>query len=182
MIKQHNDIQEILITSKQIQNSIARLAVKLNKDYANKEPIVIGILKGCFPFFSDLFTKLTCDPIADFVIYSSFGGQMQAMTEPKLILNTASNIANRHVIVVDEIVDSAKTLDSFVKLLKQRGPASIKVVTLLDKKAGRKVNFVPEYSCFDVPNKFLVGYGLDYVEKYRNLPYVGILKESTYNK
>ncbi|MDR1991616.1 MAG: hypoxanthine phosphoribosyltransferase [Mycoplasmataceae bacterium] len=174
----HKDIKRILIDNKTIKQAIRKLAIKINNDYEDKAPILIGVLKGCLPFYNELFLQLTCDPIMDFMIVSSYSGVNSQNI--KIVADLRQNIANRHVIIVEDIVDTGKTLAKVIEILKLRKPASIKVTCLLDKPNCRINAFQPDYICFKIKHVFAVGYGLDYNEKYRNLPYVGELKQQLY--
>jgi hypoxanthine phosphoribosyltransferase len=174
------DVKRILIDNQTIKQSISKLATKINKDYKNKSPILVGVLKGCLPFYNELFLQLTCDPMMDFMIVSSYAGTKSQNI--KIVADLRQNIVGRHVIIIEDIVDTGKTLNRVMEILKLRNPASIKVACLLDKPSCRVNAFQPDYTCFKIKPVFAVGYGLDYNEKYRNLPYIGELKESIYAK
>ena len=176
----HHDIQRILINNQTIKSAIHKLSIKINRDYKNKKTILVGILKGCLPFYNELFLQLTCDPTMDFMIVSSYAGV--SSQNIKIVADLRQNIAKRHVIIVEDIIDTGKTLKKVTKILKLRKPASIKVACLLDKPSCRINNFKLDYACFQIEPVFAVGYGLDYNEQYRNLPYIGELKKSIYNK
>ncbi|MDR0674937.1 MAG: hypoxanthine phosphoribosyltransferase [Mycoplasmataceae bacterium] len=176
----HKDVHRILISNRTIKQAVHKLALKINKDYKHKKPILIGILKGCLPFYNELFLQLTCDPIMDFMIVSSYIGTNSHNI--KIVADLRQNIVGRHVIIVEDIVDTGKTLKRVIEILKLRKPTSIKVACLLDKPNGRINNFEPNYTCFKIDPVFAIGYGLDYNEHYRNLPYIGELKKSIYVK
>jgi hypoxanthine phosphoribosyltransferase len=176
----HKDVQRILINNRTIKQAVHKLATKINKEYKTKQPIVIGVLKGCLPFYNELFLQLTCDPTMDFMIVSSYVGV--SSHNIRIVADLRQNIIGRHVIIIEDIVDTGKTLKKVTEILKLRKPASIKVMCLLDKPSCRITNFKPNYSCFQIGPEFVVGYGLDYKEKYRNLPYIGVLKKSIYAK
>jgi hypoxanthine phosphoribosyltransferase len=178
-IKMDHRIKRILISHNEITNKIAHLANKLNKEYKNKKPIVIGVLKGCLPFYNELFLKLTCDPIMDFMVVSSYRGHHKVST-PKIVTDLRQDINGRHIIIVEDIIDTGETLQSIKEVLRLRKPKSIKIICLIDKPAHRTVNLKVDHACFQIPNVFIVGYGLDYHEYLRNLPYIGELKESVY--
>jgi hypoxanthine phosphoribosyltransferase len=178
---QDSRIEKILYTNSQIRNKIKKLAVVLNHEYKHKNPILVGILKGCLPFFNELFMQLTCDPIADFMVVSSYRDSTKAVTMPKIVTDLRQNIYKRHVIIVEDIIDSGETIKSLNEILCSRKPQSLKIACLLDKSASHKVKLDVDYACFkNVPSKFVVGFGLDYAEKMRNLPYIGILKKTVY--
>ncbi|MFI3251953.1 MAG: hypoxanthine phosphoribosyltransferase [bacterium] len=174
-----NDIKKVLVSEKQIDEITSALANQLNKDYANKEVLVIGMLKGGIPFMMDLIKKIEIQIEIDFMQTSSYhGGTESDSLVFKKDIDT--NIENKHVLIVDDIVDTGKTLTLIIDMLSKRNAASIEIVTLLDKPEGRTVVLEPKYIGTTIPKEFVVGYGLDYDEKYRNLPYIGVLKEEIY--
>ncbi|MDR3330025.1 MAG: hypoxanthine phosphoribosyltransferase [Mycoplasmataceae bacterium] len=179
-MKLHKDIESILITKEQIENSSQKVANYLNKKYKNKHPIVLGILKGCIPFYNEVFSRLTCDPIMDFMIVSSYSGVHSSNI--KIVADLRQNIQGRHIIIVEDIIDTGKTLHKLIEILSTRKPASIEIVCLVDKPHARAIEVKIGYACFEIPHKFVVGFGLDYNEGYRYLPYVGVLKKSIYAK
>lgn len=144
--------------------------------------MLVGILKGVVPFFGHLVVNIKIDMTIDFMAYSSYHGNVVATTEPTIVMDLKNDIKGKDVIVVEDIVDSGRTLSTIVKMLKKRNPKSLKVLTLADKKDARRVKFDPDYTIFQVPSKYIVGFGFDYDEQMRNLPYIGILKEEIYNK
>lgn len=174
------DIKEILVTEEQIQNRVEELAKQLSDEYREKNPLMIGVLKGAVPFFADLVKRMDIFLEIDFMAVSSYGAATRSSGVVKIMKDLDTIIEGRHVIVVEDIVDSGLTLSYLIDLLQRRKPKSLKVVTLLDKPARRSVNLVPDYTGFTVPDEFVVGYGLDYAERYRNLPYVGVLKPKVY--
>jgi hypoxanthine phosphoribosyltransferase len=176
----HKDVQRILKSNETIKQAVRKLATQINRDYKNKKPILIGILKGCLPFYNELFLQLTCEPTMDFMIVSSYAGTHSQNI--KIVADLRQNIAKRHILIIEDIVDTGKTLKKVTEILKLRKPASIKVACLLDKPKCRINNFKPDYICFKIDPVFAVGYGLDYNENYRNLPYIGELKKSIYDK
>lgn len=171
-------VEKILLTTEEIQKGIIEAAKWVDKTYQNKELVLVGLLKGCLPFFGQMISHITIDCLVDFMTVSSFQGKTYGVTEPKISHNISENITNKHVLLVDEIIDSALTL-KYVKeyLMKNFNPASVEIISLLDKPAGRKVDLKPAYRCFEIENKFVVGYGCDYEGKLRNLPYVGVFKQ-----
>lgn len=181
MSKFDNVIKKILITEKELHQGIQKAANWVNLNYENRVPILLGILKGCIPFFGSLLPKLTISCKTDFMAISSFKGEIKAQSEPEIILDMTENIKGEDVLIVEDIIDTARSLKKVVELLKLRGAKSVKILTLLDKKAGRAVELDADFSCFEIPNVFIVGFGLDYKEKYRNIPFIGILKEEIYS-
>lgn len=179
MIK-HPDIEEIFITHEQIVNKCQELGAIISSDYAGKVPILVGLLKGCVPFMSELIKHITTYMQIDFMDVSSYAGT-QTTGKVHILKDLSEDITGRDVIIVDDIIDTGLTLHEVREILQQRGAKSIEVVTLIDKPEGRKINtVVPKYIGYNIPKKFVVGFGLDYNELYRNLPYIGILKESVY--
>lgn len=174
-----NDIKEILVSKEQIQEICVRLGKQISEDYKGKELVVVGMLKGGMPFMMDLIKNIDIPMIMDFMQISSFHGGTVA-TNLVFKKDIETNVHNKHVIIVDDIVDSARTIAEVMRLFETRKVASIEVACLLDKPSGRMVEFQPKYVGAIVPDAFVVGYGLDYQEYYRNLPFVGVLKEDVY--
>ncbi len=175
-------VERVLFTNKEIINGIKKAANWIDKNYKGKNPLLVGILKGVVPFFGHLVVNIKINMSIDFMAYSSYHGNVVATTKPIIVMDLKNDIKGRDVIIIEDIVDSGRTLSAIVKMLKKRNPRSLKVLTLADKKDVRKVKFHPDYSIFDVPSKYIVGFGFDYDEQMRNLPYIGILKEEIYNK
>lgn len=173
-------IKEVLITEEQINERISKAAEWINKEYVGKEPIIVGILKGCIPFIGKLIPQITVDVKLDFLAISSFKGGITAATEPEIITDLKFEVKDQDIILVEDIVDTGRTIKKVMELLQARGAKSIKLVTLVDKKAGRKVELEADFVCWDIPLVFIVGFGLDYKEIMRNLPYIGVLKEEVY--
>lgn len=182
MYNMYDDLQEILYSKEQIAERISQVAAVLDKEYEDKNPVLICILKGCAPFFTDLIRAMKIPLQIDFMAISSYGAGSTSSGQVKMNKDLDKSIENRHVIIVEDIMDSGHTLFYLKNMLSQRYPASIKICALLDKAARREVDMTPDYKCFEVGNEFIVGYGLDYAEKYRNLPEIGILKRSIYEK
>ena len=173
-----NDIKKILVTQEEIEQIVARIGKQISNDYEGKELIVIGMLKGGLPFMMDLIKHINIPISIDFMQISSYNG-----TESSTILfkkDIESQVCNKHVIIVDDIIDTGRTIMEVQKIFANRHVKSIEFACLLDKPAGRCVNYQPKYIGTTVPNEFVVGYGLDYNEYYRNLPYIGVLKEEKY--
>ena len=177
-----NDIKEVLISEQQIIAKCEELGKILSKDYEGKKPLFVGFLKGCVPFMAELMKHISIPMEFDFMDVSSYFGTTSSSGQVKIIKDLDTNIENRHVLIVEDIVDTGITIKQIIPLLLTRKPSSIEVITLLDKPSGRKVDLVPKYYGFTVPKVFLVGFGLDYNQLYRNLPFVGVLKEEVYSK
>ena len=178
----YNDLEKILFTEEQIQTRIKEIAAQIDKDYAGETPVVVGILKGCFMFFADLVRQMKTNIEIDFMSISSYGNNTKSSGEVKMIKDLDRTIEGRHVIIIEDIIDTGYTLKYLMTTLSARNPKSIKLCTLLDKKSRREVDIKPDYVCFDVGDEFVLGYGLDYAQLYRNLPVIGVLKESVYKK
>ena len=177
------DIQEILLTEEQIRNRIKELGEILTAEYEGKNPVVVGVLKGVAVFYADMIRQIKVPCQMDFMWISSYAGTHYT-GNMMVRQDLSSDIKDRHVLILEDIFDTGNSLDFTVKHLLSRGPASLKICTLLDKPERRnpRVTLKADYTGFTIPNHFVVGYGLDYDEKYRNLPYVGILKPEVYEK
>ncbi|MCP3797356.1 hypoxanthine phosphoribosyltransferase [Paenibacillus sp. CH40] len=175
-----NDIQEILISEEEIQSKIKELGAQLSVKYAGKNPLVICVLKGAFIFMADLVKTITVPLELDFMAVSSYGASTKSSGIIKIIKDLDASVEGRDVLIVEDIIDSGLTLTHLIELLKNRNANSVCVVTLFDKPARRTVNLEADYTGFTLPDAFVVGYGLDYAEHYRNLPYIGILKPEIY--
>ena len=176
------DIAFVIKSEEEIAARVAELADALNKQYKDKDPVFIGVLKGSFIFMADLMRKidLYCD--IDFMAVSSYGSGSVTSGQIKITKDLTLDIKGRHVVVIEDILDSGLTLDYLKKYLMTKEPASLSVCALLDKKARRQVDVGVDLIGFNIPDAFAVGYGLDYAQKYRNLPYIGVLKPSVYSK
>lgn len=179
----HNDIEKILLSEQQIQARIQELGEVLTKEYADKNPVIIGVLKGVVVFYADMIRHIQVPCQMDFMWLSSYAG---TDSTGKMLVrqDVSADIEGRHVLILEDIFDTGNSLEFTVNHLKKQNPASIKICTLLDKPERRRagVTLKADYVGFTIPNAFVVGYGLDYNEKYRNLPYVGILKPEVYAK
>lgn len=175
----HPDIERVLISEEDIQAKIAGIAAEINRDYEGRSPVLIGILKGSVLFLSDLMKRLSLDCSVDFMCVSSYEGD-KSTGVVRLILDLRESIEGKDIIVVEDIIDTGLTLGYLKQNLLTRKPRSLEVVSLLDKPDARKVRIEPKYHGFQIPNEFVVGYGLDFNERYRNLPYIGVLKPSAY--
>lgn len=176
------DIKKILVSEKEIIAKCKELGQILAKDYADKNPILVGILKGSIPFMAELMKHIDAHVETDYMVVSSYHGGTESSGTVKIIKDLDKSVAGRHIIFVEDIIDTGRTLKELKELFALRQAASIKIATLLDKPEGRVVEIEPDYTCFTIPNEFVVGFGLDYDENYRNLPYVGVLKEEVYTK
>ncbi|HFU4026215.1 TPA: hypoxanthine phosphoribosyltransferase [Streptococcus suis] len=174
------DIKKILITEEEIAAKAKEIGKILTEEYADKNPILIGILKGSIPFMAELIKHIDTHVETDYMVVSSYHGGTESSGTVKIIKDLDNSVAGRHILFVEDIIDTGRTLKELRELFEIRQPASIKIITLLDKPEGRVVEIDADYSCFTIPNEFVVGFGLDYNENYRNLPYVGILKEEVY--
>ena len=159
-----------------MQKKAQELGQAITNDYQNKQPLLIGVLKGCVVFFSDLIRNINLDCEIDFMALSSYGRSSVSSGEVKVIKDLSTSIQDRHIIIVEDIVDSGITLNYLINLLKLRGAKSVEICTLMDKPERRQREVYPKYKGFVIPNEFVVGYGLDYAEKYRHLPEVCVLK------
>ena len=176
-----NDIQEILFTKEQLDRRVSEIAEQINRDYADKDILLVSVLRGSFIFMADLARKITRPCRVDFMSVSSYGKGTSSSGQVQITKDLSEDISGLHVIVVEDILDSGNTLSYLLRILEQRHPASIRLCTLLDKPDRRKVEVAVHYSGFTIPDAFVVGYGLDYAERYRNLPYIGILKPEVYS-
>ncbi|MBO4852144.1 MAG: hypoxanthine phosphoribosyltransferase [Schwartzia sp.] len=176
-----DDLQSVLYTEEQIAKRVAELGAEITRDYEGKDPIVIGILKGAAPFTTDIIRQINTPLQLDFMIVSSYGAGTQSSGTVKIRKDADADIQGRHVIICEDIIDSGITMSNLFELLKTRKPASLKLCALLSKLARREVDVKIDYCGWEVPDEFLVGYGLDYAERYRNLPCIGILKPEIYS-
>ncbi len=175
------DIDRIIFTQQEIERCTDRIARQINADYANEPVIVISVLKGSVLFFSDIVKKLTVPCEIDFIAISSYGNTASS-GELRLKKDIDSDIRGKNVIIIEDILDTGKTLKSLCDLLKQRDPKTLKICVLLNKNVKKTCEISADYTGFEVDDAFVVGYGLDYAQKYRNLPYIGALKEEIWKK
>jgi len=176
----YNDLDGLLYTKEQLAEAVAELGKRITKDYEGKKPVMICILKGASVFFCDLIRQIDLPLEIDFMVVSSYGASTKSSGEVRLVKDLDRSVQGRDVILVEDIVDSGMTLSFLKKTMLGRGAASLKIATLLDKPARRRVELDADYSCFNIPDAFVVGYGLDYNETYRNLPDIGILSPRIY--
>ncbi|MBZ2174580.1 hypoxanthine phosphoribosyltransferase [Schnuerera sp. xch1] len=174
-------VKEVLLTEDEIQVRIKELGKQITEDYKGKNLILIGILKGAVIFMSELVKNIDMPILMDFMAVSSYGKSSTSTGIVRIIKDLDYSVEDMHILVVEDIIDTGLTLSYLTDNLKKRGPKSVKIVTLLDKPERREVNVHVDYSGFNIPDEFVVGYGLDYAEQYRNLPYVAALKEEIYN-
>ena len=177
----HHEIEEVLISEEEIQNKCAEIGRQLTAEYEGKFPLVIGVLKGATLFMSDLARSIETHVELDFMDVSSYGSGMRSTGEVKIIKDLNAKVEGRDLLIVEDIIDSGLTLSYLVDLFKYRKANSVKIVTLLDKPTGRAAKIKADIVGFEVPDEFVVGYGLDFDERYRNLPYIGVLKPEMYS-
>ncbi|EHJ55914.1 hypoxanthine-guanine phosphoribosyltransferase [Streptococcus urinalis FB127-CNA-2] len=176
------DIEKILFSEEDIIKETKKLGKQITEDYQGKNPLLVGVLKGSVPFIAELIKHIDTHVELDFMVVSSYHGGMSSSGEVKIIKDVDTNIEGRDVVFIEDIIDTGRTLLYLRDMFKYRKAKSVKIATLFDKPEGRVVDIDADYVCYDVPNEFIVGYGLDYAENYRNLPYVGVLKEEIYSK
>lgn len=176
----HDDVEHILFSPEQIQARVRELGAQIAADYDNKDPHLVTIVKGSIPFISDLMRAMDIPLSLDLLGVASYGAGTTSSGEVRLTKDLDESIEGRHVLVVEDIIDTGLTLAYVLRNLRQRSPASVKVVTFLDKPAGRGTPIEADYVGFTIPDAFVIGYGLDWNQRYRNLPYVGVLKRDVY--
>ena len=174
------DIQEVLFTEEQLARRVGELAHQITQDYQGREIVLISVLRGSFIFMADLMRSITLPCTVDFMAVSSYGAGTTSSGQVKITKDLSESIEGRDIIVVEDILDSGNTLSYLLRILQARHPASMKLCTLLDKPDRRIKPVHVDYSGFSIPDEFVVGYGLDFAEKYRNLPYIGVLKPCVY--
>lgn len=173
-------IERVLISRDELEKRVAELGAEITRDYAGKNLLVLGILKGAVPFMSDLIREIKLPLAYDFMALSSYGASTQSSGVVRILKDLERSVEDVHILITEDIVDTGLTLNYLKANLIARNPLSVKVATLLDKAARRQADIFPDYNGFSIPDEFVVGYGLDFNEKYRNLPYVGVLKEEAY--
>lgn len=177
-----NDILKILVTEEEIKQKVNELGAQISRDYEGKNLLLVSILKGSVVFMADLMRAITIPARIDFMAVSSYGSGVKTSGVVKIVKDLDLDLHGYDVLIVEDILDSGMTLNYIKGLLEQRGTRSIRIATLLDKPSRRKVDIKADYFCFDIPDEFVVGYGLDYDEKYRNFPSVGVLRPQVYEK
>ena len=175
-----SDIREVLITEDQIDKKVSELAEQISRDYQGKEPVLVCVLNGAVIFLSDLMRRLTIPCSVDFVAWSSYGKDTSSSGVFRILKDLEENVESQHVLIVEDIIDTGLTLHYLLDNIRTRRPASVKVAALLDKPSRRRVKVKADYLGFQVPDEFVVGYGLDYAQRYRNLPFIGVLKPEIY--
>lgn len=176
------DIEQILFSEEMLQKRVRELGEQISADYAGKEPVLVSVLRGSYIFMADLSRAIDQPCSIDFMAVSSYGKGTTSSGQVQITKDLSDDIEGKDIIVVEDILDSGNTLYYLLQILQARKPASIRLCTLLDKPDRRVRDIVADYSGFSIPDAFVVGYGLDYAEKYRNLPYIGILKPEVYSK
>ncbi|MGI5971273.1 MAG: hypoxanthine phosphoribosyltransferase [Oscillospiraceae bacterium] len=177
-----SDIKEILFSAERIAQRVEELGVMLMRDYKGKNPVFLGVLKGSFIFMADLIRHVDLECEVDFMSVSSYGSGTSTTGAVKILQDLRKDVEGRHVVIVEDILDSGVTLNYLIHYLKGRNPASVSICALLDKPSRRKAEIAADYVGFVCPDAFVVGYGLDYAEKYRNLPYIGVLRPEVYGE
>jgi hypoxanthine phosphoribosyltransferase len=175
-----HDMKEILFGKETIQGRVQELGQIITREYQGKIPVLVGILKGGVPFLADLIRAIDLPLEYDLMAVSSYGASTKSSGTVKIIKDLDASIEGRDIIIVEDIIDTGLTLHYLLENIRARRPNSLKVCTMLDKPSQRKIQIQPDYNGFEIPNVFVVGYGLDYAGKYRNLPYIGVLKEAIY--
>ncbi len=176
-----DDIAKVLASEEDIRERIAELGCRITADYQGKEPLFVGVLKGCFLFMADLVRACDVNCTVDFMVVSSYGSGTVSSGAVEIVKDLSQDIAGRDIIIVEDILDSGNTLSYLKRYMSAREPASIRIVTLLDKPERRTADVDADYIGFTIPDAFVVGYGLDYDQRYRNLPYIGVLKPEVYS-
>lgn len=177
------DIDHILVSEEQLQNKVAELGAQISRDYEGRDLLMVSILKGSVVFMADLMRAVKIPCGIDFMVVSSYGGANTMSTGlVKIVKDLDADLTDKDVLIVEDILDTGITLSHLLPVLRMRNPRSVRLCTILSKPSRRKAEIEPDYLGFEVPDEFVVGYGLDYDEKYRNLPYVGVLKPEVYSK
>jgi hypoxanthine phosphoribosyltransferase len=175
-------IGEVLVSEEDLQRRVAELGAEVSRDYDGRAPLLVAILKGAVPFLADLMRHLTIDCELDFMAVSSYGSSTDSSGVVRILKDLDAPIADRDVLIIEDIIDSGLTLDWLLKYLEGLHPASVAVVSMLRKPGVQRVDIPVKYLGFDIPNEFVVGYGLDYAERYRELPFIGVLNPAVYQK
>lgn len=179
----HDDIKTVLVSEQELQAKVQELGARISRDYEGKNLLLVSILKGSVVFMADLMRAVTIPCSIDFMVVSSYGGANTSSTGlVKIVKDLDADLSGRDVLIVEDILDSGITLSNLVPMLKMRNPSSVRICAILSKPSRRKADIQPDYEGFQVPDEFVVGYGLDFDEKYRNLRYVGVLKPEVYEK
>ena len=176
----HADVEEVLLSGEQVQARVAELGAQLAADYADRDPVLVSVLKGSIIFMADLVRAMPIPLSIDLMEVSSYGDSTESSGQVRILKDLSTSIDGRDVIVVEDIIDTGLTLNYLLRYLHDKGPASIRICCLLDKPARRLAEIEIDYRGFTIPDRFVIGYGLDYGERYRNLPYIGVLRPSVY--
>lgn len=176
-----NDIKKVLISQAEIESVVTKLGKQISQDYKGKNLLVVSVLKGAALFMADIIRKIDIPLRIDFMVVSSYGSGTSTSGSVKIIKDLDIDVKDYDILIVEDILDSGVTLSNLIKVLESRNPRSVKICSLLTKPERRKVEVPLAYEGFVIPDEFVVGYGLDYAEKYRNLPYIGVLKEEVYS-
>jgi hypoxanthine phosphoribosyltransferase len=176
----HDDVEEVLLDSETVASRVAELGAQIAADYTGRDPVLVSVLKGALVFLADLMRAMDLPTSIDLMEVSSYGAATESSGQVRILKDLSKPIEGRDVIVVEDIIDTGLTLNYLLRYLADKGPASIKIVCLLDKPARRLAEIPIDYTGFTIPDRFVIGYGLDYDERYRNLPYIGVLKPSVY--
>ena len=176
----HDDVEEILLDADTVANRVAELAAQLSADYVGRDPVLVSVLKGAMVFLADLMRAMDLPTSIDLMAVSAYGSETETSGQVRILKDLSKPIEGRHVIIVEDIIDTGLTLKYLLRYLWERNPASIRICCLLDKPARRLAEIPIDYIGFTIPDRFVIGYGLDYDERYRNLPYIGVLKPSVY--
>lgn len=182
MYDMNRDIDRILVSEQQLKDKVAELGAAISRDYDGHDLLLVSILKGSVVFMADLMRAISIPCGIDFMVVSSYGSGSTTSGLVKIVKDLDQDLTGKDVLIVEDILDTGITLSHLVPMLKMRNPSSVRICTILSKPSRRRANIEPDYLGFDVPDEFVVGYGLDYAETYRNLPYVGVLKPEIYNK
>ena len=176
-----DDVKKVLLSEEELHAKIAELGAQITKDYEGKNLLLVTVLKGAVVFLADLMRTIDQPAEIDFMVVSSYGSGVKSSGVVKIVKDLDINLEGKDILIVEDILDSGMTLDYIKGMLLDRNPASIRICALLDKPARRKVDLQADYVGFTIPDEFVIGYGLDYDEKYRNLPYIGVLKPEVYS-
>jgi hypoxanthine phosphoribosyltransferase len=177
----HDDVEEILLTNAQIQARVVELGAELSRDYDGRDPVLVSVLKGSIIFLADLVRAMEISLSVDLMEVSSYGASTESSGQVRILKDLSRPIEGREVLVVEDIIDTGLTLNYLLRYLREKGPASLRICCLLDKPARRLAPIEIAYRGFTIPDRFVIGYGLDYDEHYRNLPYIGVLRPSVYS-
>ncbi len=177
----HDDVEEVLLSADALADRVAQLGAQLSADYAGRDPVLVSVLKGSIVFLADLIRAMEIPLSVDLMEVSSYGSGTETSGQVRILKDLSASIEGREVIVVEDIIDTGLTLNYLLRYLWERNPASMRICCLLDKPARRLAEIEIDYTGFTIPDRFVIGYGLDYDERYRNLPYVGVLRPSVYS-